>query len=315
MIRRALPLLLVAALAHARVLIHTAKPGDTPEALAAEYYGNRALALFILEANGVAPSAGGPRRAFHPGQRVRIPTAFHYRMKRGETLEKVAARFLDDKRRAPFLARWSGLAATDKGHEGADLLVPFQLVHRAAAPESMAALARSFYGDASQARLLLAYNFRSSPVLAPGEKLVVPIAHVRVRAVLQPPSPPPRAPASAKASDEAPRPPPQDTAEREAELAARVAARLALAEAAWREGRYDDIPAALTKLLSEEDPSEKQLVEIHRLLAFAYVALGADEVAVKEFREVLERDPDARLDPSLASPKIRAAFERARKGP
>jgi hypothetical protein len=92
-----------------------------------------------------------------------------------------------------------------------------------------------------------------------------------------------------------------------------VAARLAQAELAYKEGSYPDVPAQLTKLLSEEDPSEPQLVAIHRLLAFAYVALGADEVAVKEFREVLERDPDLVLDPALVSPKIRAAFDRAKR--
>src|SRR6185436_6483245 len=113
-----------------------------------EYYGNRALALFILEANGLRG------KTIKPGQKVRIPTAFHYRMKRGETLEAIAARFLEDKRRAPFLALWSGLPRGDHGHEGADVLVPFQFVHRAAAPESLATVARSFYGDPGQARLL-----------------------------------------------------------------------------------------------------------------------------------------------------------------
>jgi hypothetical protein len=296
----ALAILVAAAPADARVLLHVARATDTPEALAAEYYGNRSLALFILEANGL------PRgRGLKAGQKVRIPTAFRYRLKRGETLELIAARFLEDKRRAPYLAQWSGLPRGDKGREGEEVVVPFQLVHKAPAPESLQSLARNYYGDAGQAKLLAGYNFRSSPVLAPGDKLIVPITHVRVRSVHLAPH--------AAPSEKVAEAPPPDAAKREAELAERVAARLARAELAYKEGSYPDVPAQLTKLLSEEDPSEPQLVAIHRLLAFAYVALGADEVAVKEFREVLERDPDLVLDPALVSPKIRAAFDRAKR--
>lgn len=296
----ALGLLCAAAPADARVLLHIARPTDTPEALAAEYYGNRSLALFILEANGL------PRgRALKAGQKVRIPTAFRYRLRRGETLEMIAARFLDDKRRAPFLAQWSGLPRGEKGREGQDVVVPFQLVHKAPAPESLQALARNYYGDPGQAKLLASYNFRASPVLAPGDRLIVPITHVRVRAV--------HLAAHAAPSEKVAEAPPPDAAKREAELAERVAAKLQQSEQAYKEGSYPDVPAQLTKLLSEEDPSEPQLVQIHRLLAFAYVALGADEVAVKEFREVLERDPDLALDPVTVSPKIRAAFDRAKR--
>lgn len=291
--------------AEARVLVHVARSGETPEQLAALYYGNRSLATFILEANGLRR----PGRLV-AGQRVRVPTAFRYRMQRGETLEAVAARFLDDPRRAPFIAGWSGLARGERGREGLELLLPFQFVHRARAPESLASVAKAFYDDPGQARMLLGYNFRSSPVLATGERLVVPIVHVRVRSVHLSRTPALRG--RAKPVEEAPRP---DADRREAELAARVAQRLDRSERAYREGNYSEVPAALTKLLSEEDPSERQLVAIHRLLGFAYVALGAEEVAVNQFREVLERDPEARLDEVMVSPKIRAAFERARKRP
>ena len=292
---------------NAKVLIHTARTGDTAQSLAAEYYGNRALSYFIVETNGI-----GRSERLTPGRAVRIPTAFHYRMKRGDTLEALAARLLDDKRRAPFLAQWSGLGRGDKGHEGTDLLVAFQFVHKATAPESVASIARAFYGDAGQARSLLAYNFRSSPMLAPGERLVVPVTHVRVRAVRLATVRSPSSPQREQHEKEVPEAPRGDADRREAELAARVAERLRRAEVAWREGRYDDVPTALTKLLSEEDPSEVQLVAIHRLLAFAYVALGADEVAVREFCEVLERDPAAKLDEATVSPKIRGAFDRAK---
>jgi hypothetical protein len=101
---------------------------------------------------------------------------------------------------------------------------------------------------------------------------------------------------------------------REEELAQRIGAQLVTIEKTYKEGNYSDVPGALDKLLTD-DPSETQLAEIFRLKAYAYVALGMDELAVNAFREVLERKPDVTLDEATVSPKIRAALERARKPP
>ena len=75
---------------------------------------------------------------------------------------------------------------------------------------------------------------------------------------------------------------------------------------------HTDVPAALVKLLTEVDPTEAQLVDIYRLLATAYVALGETELAVKAFHEVLDRQPEFTLDPVQHSPKVRAALSAAR---
>src|SRR5262249_54786432 len=155
--------------AQARVVIYTAKSGDTPESIAADYYGNRSLALFLLESNGLERG-----KAVKPGVKVRIPTAFRYRVKRGDTLAGLALKFLDDKRRASFLAAFSGMRPSDRLREGQELMVPFQHLHRASAPESLQSVARTFYGDASKAKLLADYNFRSAPMLAKGDPIVVP---------------------------------------------------------------------------------------------------------------------------------------------
>jgi LysM repeat protein len=303
-------LLLLCSVAEARVVFYTARAGDTPESVAADYYGNRSLALFIAEGNGVRDGK------LKPGQRVRIPTAYKYKLRKGDTLEGLAQRLLDDKRRAGHLAQVNGMKLTDKLREGQELLIPFQHLHTAGAPESLSAVSRAFYGDTSKAKLLADFNFRSQPMLAKGEKLLVPIAHVRIRAVrLQAPPPPapregrtPPPPTVAAASaDEARR--------REEELAARVASQLSQAEKSYKEGAYQEVPATLDKLLAAEDPSEAQLAEIFRLKAFAYVALGMEELASNAFREVLARKPDVSLDEATVSPKIRAALDRARKAP
>jgi hypothetical protein len=303
----------MAELASARVVIYSTKSGDTPESIAADYYGNRSLVLFIAEGNGLERG-----KSIKPGTKVRIPTAYLYRVKRGDTLEALAQRFLDDKRRAPFLAAFSGLKPSDKLREGQDLTVPFQHVHRAPAPESLQSVARAFYGDASKGKLLADYNFRSLPMLAKGDAVLVPIAHVRIRAVRLQPVPEKvveRGPKAEKAPPPLAAAPPSEALKREQALAARVGKQLAFAEKAYRDGNYSDIPAVLDKLLTEEDPSEAQLAELFRLKAFAYVALGMDELAVNAFREVIARKPDVALDAATVSPKIRAALEQAKKAP
>ncbi len=300
--------------AQAKVVVYSAKPGDTPESIAADYYGNRSQAIFILETNGLERDK--PLKA---GQKVRIPTAFHYRVHKGDTLEGLAQKFLDDKRRSPFLAAFSGLRPSDKLREGQDLLIPFQHVHRTEMPESLQSVARSFYGDASKAKLLADYNFRSAPMLAKGDRILVPVAHVHIRAVkLQPIVERPVAGSKVKEVPLAPTlapAPPKEAQKREAELAEKVGKELAVAEKAYKDGSYSDVPAMLDKVLTAEEPSEAQLAELFRLKAFAYVALGLDDLAVNAFREVLARKPDVALDEATVSPKIRAALERAKKSP
>ncbi len=298
-------------IAGAKVALYTAKNGDTVESVAAEYYGNRSLAPFILEANGLHD----PK--LKPGSKVRIPTAYHYRVHHGDTLEGLAQKFLDDKRRAPFLASFSGLGSgkNDKLREGQDLLIPFQHVHVAQAPESLQSVARAFYSDPSKAKMLGDYNFRASPMLARGDKLLIPIAHVRIRAVRLEMAKAKETSSAVAPKAPVPTAPSQEAQKREEELAAHVASQLTQVESKYNEGSYQDVPSALDKMLTEEDPSEAQLAEIFRLKAFAYVALGLDELAVQAFREVLARKPDEKFDEATVSPKIRAAFERARQAP
>ncbi|HUS63510.1 MAG TPA: hypothetical protein VMZ28_03165, partial [Kofleriaceae bacterium] len=201
-----------------------------------------------------------------------------------------------------------------------DLVIPFQHLHHAEAPESLSSVAKAFYGDAGKAKQLAEFNFRSAPMLAKGEKLLVPISHVRIRSVrLQAPAqPPPPAPGKPHAPPKAAPPtlaaaPAQEAQKREEELAQRVGAQLAEVEKSYKEGSYSDVPSALDKLLTDEEPSEAQLAEIFRLKAFAYVALGMDELAVHAFHEVIARKPDVTLDAATVSPKIRAVLERAKK--
>lgn len=308
-----------------RYVTYVVRPTDTIESIAAEYYGNRARALFITEFNGL------PRGAkLKAGQTIKIPTSYRYKLMQKETLADVAGRLVGDRRRGPLLAQLSDLRPGTQIGPGTEIQVPFHFAHQIRPGETLGGIARTYYGDPGQAKLLAAYNFNQGSALRAGERLVVPITHVRVRSVrliVSRPRPKPAkaaprpapvqaarptpAPAQAQAPD--PEPEGRDAEKAEAELAAYVSGRVKDAERAYQEGNYTEVPAALVRLLTEVDPSEAQLVEVYRLLACAYVALGETELAVKSLREVLDRQPDFRFDPVQTSPKIRAALERARK--
>ena len=303
-------LLWLPSVAQAKFVMHSVVASDTAESVAADYYGNRSLAMIVLESNGLDRTA-----KLRTGQKLRIPTASRYRVRRGDTLELLAQRFCDDKRRAPMLAQLAGLHPGDKLREGQDLPVPFQVVHRADAPESLQSVARAYYGDATRGKLLSDYNFRASTMLAKGDKVTVPIVHVKIRAVYlqSAPAPAPVAAPVGKKPEVATAAPPREAQRREVELAARVGGLLVEADKAYRDGEYAAVSANLDKLLSEEDPSESQLAEIFRLKAFAYVALGMEDLAERAFREVLVRKPNLVLDEATVSPKVRAALDRAKK--
>lgn len=94
--------------------------------------------------------------------------------------------------------------------------------------------------------------------------------------------------------------------------AGRIAERIKQADRAFRDGNFEDAQSQLSRLLDEGGATPPQLLAIHRLLGFVYATLGADEDAVREFRDVLSRDPALRLDEAQVSPRIRTVFERAR---
>lgn len=317
-------------------LVHVARAGDTAESLAATYYGNRAHAIFIREANHLGSSG-----RLQEGQTVRIPGAFRIHVKKGDTLEKLALRFLDDTRRARFLGEWNGLKLSDILPEGAELKVPFHLTHRAEAPEAFKMLAKLFYNDAEQGRLLADYNFRKVMVLTKGERVVIPVPHVfikpamlaggKAQASLASGSAAPQGGARGgegeadgarveRVGDEATEEP-EEAQQEQARApdaappdprARRALERLRLAEEAWHEGRYEEVVDELTRALGEEEVPEPQRAAMQRLLGFGYVAIGHEAPAMVAFREVLRTDPEATLDAALVSPKIRAVFERAR---
>lgn len=286
--------LLVAVVAPARgdapeSIEHKVRKGDTLELLAAEYYGDRNHQIFIMVANALQHP-----RALVPGEKLKVPASREIIADVGDTFDSIAAAYLGDARRGRFLAAFNGVGADESLAAGTVLSIPFQITHTAAGTERLADISAAYFGDNKHAALLRDYNFLLEDTLVPGESIVVPIHHVRVRSSKLPP-----ADKAAKERSEKRR--------RTQEDAAQV---LPEARAAWRQGDYGAIKRELTKV----DPDflgEDTAIEVGVLLGGAYVATGDADSAIASFRRVLERRPSHALDAYTYSPKIRDVWKRA----
>lgn len=270
-------------------IAHKVRAGDTLELLAAEYYGDRNHALFIMAANRMQHP-----RALKPGERVRIPVSREVTTAVGDSFESLAQTYLGDPRRARVLAEFNGRAVDDSLAAGTLLSIPFTISRTAGGDEPLAAIATAYFGDAAQAAMLRGYNGLAKDTLGKGESIEIPIVHVRVRSAMLPALDP-----EAKARSEK-----QRTMQDQAREA------LPGARAAWRAGDYGAIKRDLTKL----DPDYldvKGAVEIGVLLGAAYVAFGDNDSAIAAFKRVLERRPKQVLDAYRFSPKVRDVWRRA----
>jgi LysM repeat protein len=270
-------------------LTHKVEKGDTLQLLAAEYYGDRRHAVFIMVANDLSHP-----RPLRPGERVKIPVTRDVTTEVGDSLESLAAEQLGHKERASFLAEFNGLPPDASIAAGQTITVPFHVTHTAAARETIKSIAAAYFGDSKRAEMLARYNFLDSDALSKGESIVIPIFHVRVRESKLPPL----------------------DAESKARLGKRremqklAAATLGDARAAWREGDY----ASAKRLLIGVDTDyldTEQAIDVGLLLGSTYVAFDDDDSALATFSKILERAPGHAISPYDVSPKIREVWKQA----
>ncbi|RMH36810.1 MAG: LysM peptidoglycan-binding domain-containing protein [Deltaproteobacteria bacterium] len=264
------------------------RKGDTLELLAAEYYGDRQHAVFIMKANGMTH----PRK-LKPGERLRIPIQRELTTEAGDTFAELAERYMGDARRAEFLAAFNNLPAGTTLPAGLRLFVPFHVTHTAQATETLESIAAAYLGDRDKASLLKRYNFTDADQLERGDKIVIPIFNVRVRRE--------RLPAidDQSAARERRRHEMEQLAERA----------LPAARAALREGDFAAIKKALVELDLDYLPSDLA-ADVGILLGTAYMAFDDEDSARAVFEKALARAPDRALSAYDHSPKVRALWTR-----
>ncbi|MEZ4362005.1 MAG: LysM peptidoglycan-binding domain-containing protein [Kofleriaceae bacterium] len=270
-------------------VVYRVRAGDTLELIAAEYYGDRRYAVFIMSANKIARP-----RPLRPGERLKILVNRDVTTAPGDTLASLATTYLADPRRAPFLAEFNQLPPGSSLPAGTHISIPFQVTHVAATDERIGAIATTYFGDAKQAELLTRYNFLDRSVVSKGEAIAVPLVHVRVRDSRMPPS------------DE------ESTARanKRRQIAARAVTALPTAMAAWRDGNFSAVKRELADL-DVDYLDAGPAVDISILLGAAYLAVDDEDSALARFKQALERKPRHSVSPYWFSPRIREVWLRA----
>lgn len=273
----------------AKQLIHRVKRGDSLELLAAEYYGSRRHAIFIMKANGLTHA-----RALKPGERLKIPISVSITTRVGDTLGGLAAEHLGDARRASFLADFNNLDAGATIAAGQTLNIPFHVVHKAERKVTLRQIALAYFGAAKYQDLLRDYNFLDRSTLEKGETVVVPIVHVRVPATKLP-----------KVDEES-----ASLAARRAEQLEKARNALPAAGAAWGNGDYARVKRLLIAI--DTDYLDAPLaVAVGVLLGSAYVAFDDVDSAVTVFKKAIDRKRDYQLPTYHYSPKIIEVWKQA----
>lgn len=265
------------------------KPGDTLQLIAAEFYGDRTKAIFIMVENKITHV-----KPLKPGERLRIPTPTDVTTSVDDTWDSLARAYLGDAKRASFLAEFNNLTLEERPPAGTALHVPFTVQHTADEVESLGSISATYFGDAKYADMLRRYNFREKGSLDKGETITIPVFHVRLQASK---IPPPDAEAKNRQS---------------ARRLASTEAVKALPQAwqAWRAGDYEDIEKLLRKI--DVDFLEVgQAVSVGMLRGLAHIAENKLDVAIDDFKQLLERKPGHVVRKFDYSPRVLAAWEKA----
>jgi LysM repeat protein len=270
--------------------VYKVKQKDTLDVIAAEYYGDRAHATFIIAENKLKNGR------VQPYTRLRIPVTREITTAKGETFTTLAAAYLGDERRAPFLADFNALPVDDSLATGSAITIPFHIGHTAEATESLASIAARYYGDSKQADLLKRYNFLDKNTIEKGEQIFVPVLDVRVRATKLPPL-----------DTEA-----KDRRRQVQKIAEATASALPAARAAYLQGDFAHVRALLEPFADQlEYMDSATAIAVGLLLGKAHLAFGNTDAAVAAFKQIRERKPSHKLTHYSDSPKVIDAWKQA----
>jgi hypothetical protein len=277
---------------------HVVREGETIVQLARLYYGDFHAGVAVLQTANTLDEDEGDT-ALVAGRRLTVPAPRRETVSAGDTWATIAERTLGSARHARFLASANGGAAETLPEAGSEIVVPVVLAHRVGPNDMLASLARRYYrGSRAGIRLMREVNDLRGARLAPGRVVLVPLPDLQLT---------PEGVAAfsrvAGALDDQAR----------ARAQAEISAALPPLDALFRDGRYLDLVANASRLLGRTEATGNQLVTLNRLLGYAYVALGREDLAEAAFREALSHQPDLELNAVTTSPKILRVFRRARR--
>jgi LysM repeat protein len=314
----------------AQALKYKPKPEETLSHISLIHYGDPKKFIYIAAANFIADPDKVPR-----GKALWVPTVWRYRLKKGDSLSRLATKYLKDSKRSDFL-KWLNKIKNPRDLElGTLITMPFLLRHRVQQGQSMVDVAKRYYFRSKETGLLRKFNSKRTNVLRPGEIVFVPIfdkatAFDKVKERIKR-----NQEREAKITEEAKKivkkaiaengsgtsdTPATDAATRILESDARDDKKtppedLALIEKAdelYRDGEYARAQANLARALEHNLLSLAHEAQAREIMAFCLMALDRPQDAEHEFVRLLMVDPKRTLDPITTSPKIMKAFQRAK---
>ena len=165
----ALSILLLAG-GRATALRYRPAPDETLSHVALIHYGSPRKFVYLLSPNAISDPDRLPS-----GRSLWVPTVWRYRVRKGDTLGSIAARYLKDSSRADFLL-WLNRIKDPKTIEAGTLLtIPFLIRHRVQRGQTMVDVARRYYFSSRPAGLLRRFNGKRTNALKAGEIVWVPI--------------------------------------------------------------------------------------------------------------------------------------------
>jgi LysM repeat protein len=279
--------------AHAQpddAITYRLRQGDTLEIIAAELYGDRGHASWIAAENKLK---GKPLRS---GDRIKIPLPHEAVTAKGDSFASLAAAYLGDASRAPYLAEANAMSVDDSLPTGTTIVIPLHVVHVAQGSESLASIAQQYLGNAKHAAMLQKLNGLDHTTVEKGETVLVLDTTVRVT------------------TSKAPQPDAEARGRRDHQrkVAAAAVDALARARAAWLQGEFEAVKTTVAPFADDMDYLDaRTAVELGMLAGKAHLAFGENDAATACFAQVLARHPHLAIGGYAESPKVLAAWQKA----
>lgn len=323
-------LLGILCLPRAHALKYKPKKDETLSHVALIHYGDPKKWVYITAANFIAEPNKVPR-----GRPLWVPTVWKYRIKKGDSLSRLAAKHLKDSKRADFLM-WLNKIKNPRDLEPGKLItMPFLLRHRTQQGQSMVDVAKHYYFRSKETGLLRKFNDKRTNVLKPGEVVFVPVfdpdaaydqvkerviryqergakiaqaaKDIAKKAISENGTPPPDTPATDAAARIL-----ESDAEDDKQTPPEDLALIEKADELYRDGEYARAQANLRRALEGNLLAPSHEARAREIMAFCLVALERPKDAEHEFVRLLMVDPKRTLDPVTTSPKIMEVFQRAK---
>lgn len=279
-------------------LSHVVQPGESASAIAQRYYGDHDTAELLLLYNG--------RRdpVIRPGESLRVPYCEVHRVRPGDTGSTLANRYLGRPSSWPAIATLNDLDPGAPLRVGQEIDVPVVLSYALMRRETLALVAKRFYGDTRQGTMLQSFNGIDDPRnLSVGQTIQVPLIGLRKVA-----------PAPAKVAKKQPAPATRPAPPAPPKTPAWFEDGIEIAQRAFERGDYARAEEALASLIARasELRRDDDRERLWRMQAFVDIAFDRTTEACEAVRAMPNAGGNPDLDPVQVSPKIRDAIAACR---